>query len=86
LSKRSISLDIPSATVQNLHYEVEWNTAGWKCECPGFFYRNRCRHLDEAARVAQTLLNNEQESSLPLTALADLMAAVEDYGRCHSKG
>lgn len=27
-------------------YIIEWTGTQWVCSCPGFIYRNRCKHIE----------------------------------------
>lgn len=33
---------------KNGYYTVSFDKAGWTCDCTGFGYRRKCRHIDEA--------------------------------------
>lgn len=30
------------------HYTVSFDKGGWTCDCTGFGFRRKCRHIDEA--------------------------------------
>lgn len=33
---------------KNGYYTVSFDRGGWSCDCTGFGYRRKCRHIDEA--------------------------------------
>lgn len=33
---------------KNGYYTVTFDKAGWSCDCTGFGFRRKCRHIDEA--------------------------------------
>lgn len=33
---------------KNGYYTVKFDKGGWSCDCTGFGYRRKCRHVDEA--------------------------------------
>jgi hypothetical protein len=50
-----IVLQVPSSSTNGLLYDVRKSAKGeLRCSCPGFMYRQTCKHLRDAALPAPT--------------------------------
>lgn len=50
-SSRSVQTDVRTYSIAGSggnHYQVTRSPAGWHCDCKGFQFRGRCRHVTEA--------------------------------------
>jgi hypothetical protein len=46
---------VPSNSHPKRYYDVEYSKeTGWKCECPGFFFRTNCTHIDSVRKILQS--------------------------------
>jgi hypothetical protein len=54
--KGEAQYEIPGS--KGLPYTVTLNRGQWTCSCPGFGFRRRCRHVDEAKIMHTKNVNN----------------------------
>ena len=50
-TSRTVQTDIKTYSISGSggnHYAVTRSPAGWNCQCKGFQFRGRCRHIQEA--------------------------------------
>ena len=55
LLKLPIAGEEPSKTRDGVTYkQFHVSGVGWRCDCPGFKYRKKCRHVEEAAKKTES--------------------------------
>ena len=46
---------VPSSSQEFEKYEVTFSEeAGWKCDCPGYFFRRHCSHIQNVVAIVNS--------------------------------
>lgn len=64
ITLRAVSYRVPSSSEPGREYTPTVTEAGWACQCKGWHYRGRCRHI-EAARAGRYVGKPTVRISLP---------------------